>query len=361
MTRTNLNRFGTLIAFVVLCVGFSVASPAAFASPANVFNLVQQMATLAIVATAATLVMTLPMAAVVFVAQMVIDPPGAPLKNNSRVGMWMSTVWDANTLTPTRKASHYSLYVLAKGFCESRDFPQEVSAVVAKAETAAGVQHGKTETSIFVAEHALGYSAEDAESFGLLTEAGEAMQSEAGAALVDEGATPLPANGKLVVQQQVLVFRGPGMRWDAEPPEDIPGDPDSEGSVPDPQDTYFGYGTAFNNAGPTPGFAAGIVKARKPELGGSPWRHGFYVKKTAVDAFPFRYQKYWGVCAVGFDPKGDGSTVRAMPYMGVGLDVAEAQVWASEAGPVRFAYEIAKANVTGEQPDLGGTGRASFH
>ncbi len=59
MTRTNLNRFGTLIAFVVLCVGFSIASPAAFASPANVFNLVQQMATLAIVATAATLVMTI--------------------------------------------------------------------------------------------------------------------------------------------------------------------------------------------------------------------------------------------------------------------------------------------------------------
>ncbi len=59
MTRTNLNRFGTLIAFVVLCAGFSVASPAAFASPANVFNLVQQMATLAIVATAATLVMTI--------------------------------------------------------------------------------------------------------------------------------------------------------------------------------------------------------------------------------------------------------------------------------------------------------------
>jgi ribose transport system permease protein len=59
VTRTNLNRFGTLIAFVLLCVGFSIAAPAAFASPANVFNLVQQMATLAIVATAATLVMTI--------------------------------------------------------------------------------------------------------------------------------------------------------------------------------------------------------------------------------------------------------------------------------------------------------------
>lgn len=58
MTHT-LSRFGTLIAFVALCIGFSIAAPEAFASPANVFNLVQQMATLAIVATAATLVMTI--------------------------------------------------------------------------------------------------------------------------------------------------------------------------------------------------------------------------------------------------------------------------------------------------------------
>jgi ribose transport system permease protein len=59
MSRLNLSRFGTLLAFVALCVGFSIAAPQAFASQANVYNLVQQMATLAIVATAATLVMTI--------------------------------------------------------------------------------------------------------------------------------------------------------------------------------------------------------------------------------------------------------------------------------------------------------------
>jgi ribose transport system permease protein len=59
VTTIALNRFGTLVAFVLLCVGFSIAAPQAFASQANVFNLVQQMATLAIVATAATLVMTI--------------------------------------------------------------------------------------------------------------------------------------------------------------------------------------------------------------------------------------------------------------------------------------------------------------
>ncbi|CDP51021.1 Ribose ABC transport system, permease protein RbsC [Devosia sp. DBB001] len=59
MTAFNLSRFGTLIAFVLLCVAFSIAAPQAFASQGNVYNLIQQMATLAIVATAATLVMTI--------------------------------------------------------------------------------------------------------------------------------------------------------------------------------------------------------------------------------------------------------------------------------------------------------------
>lgn len=59
MNALTLNRFGTLIAFVLLCIGFSIAAPQAFASQANAANLIQQMATLAIVATAATLVMTI--------------------------------------------------------------------------------------------------------------------------------------------------------------------------------------------------------------------------------------------------------------------------------------------------------------
>jgi len=59
VTAFNLNRFGTLLAFIALCVGFSIAAPQAFASQANVYNLLQQMAVLSIVATAATLVMTI--------------------------------------------------------------------------------------------------------------------------------------------------------------------------------------------------------------------------------------------------------------------------------------------------------------
>jgi ribose transport system permease protein len=50
-------RWGTLSAFVAICVAFSVAAPDAFASMANVVNLLQQMTTLAVVAVAATVVM----------------------------------------------------------------------------------------------------------------------------------------------------------------------------------------------------------------------------------------------------------------------------------------------------------------
>lgn len=55
----QLQTYGTLAAFVALCVGFSIAAPEAFASGANVLNLLQQITTLAIIAVAATLVMVI--------------------------------------------------------------------------------------------------------------------------------------------------------------------------------------------------------------------------------------------------------------------------------------------------------------
>jgi general stress protein 26 len=43
------------------------------------------------------------------------------------------------------------------------------------------------------------------------------------------------------------------------------------------------------------------------------------------------------------------------------LDLDSATVWLSEAGPVRFAYEIARANMTGREPDLGGRAEVRFN
>ena len=59
MIASSLRQCGTLIALVVLVVSFSFAAPEAFASAANMFNLLQQITTLAIVAVAATFVMAI--------------------------------------------------------------------------------------------------------------------------------------------------------------------------------------------------------------------------------------------------------------------------------------------------------------
>src|SRR3712207_749273 len=59
MIRVVLQRYGTLIALFVLIAGFSLAVPEAFASRANVLNLLQQVTTLAIAAVGATFVMAI--------------------------------------------------------------------------------------------------------------------------------------------------------------------------------------------------------------------------------------------------------------------------------------------------------------
>lgn len=54
-----LQRYGTLLAFLALAAGFSIAAPHAFPTPANALNLLQQITTLSIVAAAATFVMVI--------------------------------------------------------------------------------------------------------------------------------------------------------------------------------------------------------------------------------------------------------------------------------------------------------------
>jgi hypothetical protein len=43
------------------------------------------------------------------------------------------------------------------------------------------------------------------------------------------------------------------------------------------------------------------------------------------------------------------------------LDANDAQVWISEGGPIRFAWEVAKANLTGSTPGVGGTRRIGLN
>ncbi len=43
------------------------------------------------------------------------------------------------------------------------------------------------------------------------------------------------------------------------------------------------------------------------------------------------------------------------------LDAADAQLWITEAGPLKFMWEIVKANATKSTPDLGERTDISLH
>jgi hypothetical protein len=42
------------------------------------------------------------------------------------------------------------------------------------------------------------------------------------------------------------------------------------------------------------------------------------------------------------------------------MDLSDAAVWLTEAGPVRMAFEIAKANINKSEPDLGDRANINF-
>lgn len=70
-----------------------------------------------------------------------------------------------------------------------------------------------------------------------------------------------------------------------------------------------------------------------------------------------RIEKYWNAVVAAWYPEGKSDPRLTM----LCLDVRDAQVWLNEAGPVKFAFEIAKANMTGKEPDLGGSRRLNLN
>ncbi len=72
---------------------------------------------------------------------------------------------------------------------------------------------------------------------------------------------------------------------------------------------------------------------------------------------PVRVEKYWNPVVAAWYPKG-----QADPHLTLlCLDVSDAQVWISAGGPIKFAFEVAKANVTGQTPDVGGSTRLTLN
>jgi general stress protein 26 len=70
-----------------------------------------------------------------------------------------------------------------------------------------------------------------------------------------------------------------------------------------------------------------------------------------------RMDKYWNAVVAAWYPDGKDDPQLTM----LRLDCDDAEVWISDEGPLKFAWEIAKANATHHTPDAGGRARLDFH
>lgn len=70
-----------------------------------------------------------------------------------------------------------------------------------------------------------------------------------------------------------------------------------------------------------------------------------------------RIDKYWNAVVAAWYPEGKDDPRLTL----LRLDADEAAVWISEAGPVKFAWEIARANAQHRRPDLGGRADLDLH
>jgi general stress protein 26 len=69
----------------------------------------------------------------------------------------------------------------------------------------------------------------------------------------------------------------------------------------------------------------------------------------SADRDQSRVETYWGPVLAAWYPDGKDDPNLAL----LRFDCRDAQVWLSEAGPVKFAWEIVRANLSDRKPDLG--------
>lgn len=79
--------------------------------------------------------------------------------------------------------------------------------------------------------------------------------------------------------------------------------------------------------------------------------------RLSPDADRSRMDRYWSPMVAAWYPEGKDDPRLTL----LRLDCDDAQVWITKAGPVRFAWEVAKANARHERPDLGGQTRLDLH
>jgi general stress protein 26 len=70
-----------------------------------------------------------------------------------------------------------------------------------------------------------------------------------------------------------------------------------------------------------------------------------------------RIDRYWNVHVAAWYPEGKDDPMLTL----LRLDVAEAGVWITEGGLLKYVFEVAKANAGGGAPDVGERRDLNFH
>ena len=70
-----------------------------------------------------------------------------------------------------------------------------------------------------------------------------------------------------------------------------------------------------------------------------------------------RIDKYWGPMVAAWYPDGKEDPRLTL----LRFDCREAQVWLTEAGPIKYAWEVARAHMGGGRPDLGQQATLDLH
>lgn len=70
-----------------------------------------------------------------------------------------------------------------------------------------------------------------------------------------------------------------------------------------------------------------------------------------------RMDRYWNTAVAAWYPEGKDDPRLTM----LCFEPRDAEVWLTEAGPIRYAWEVAKAAATHSTPDVGGHTRLNLH
>jgi general stress protein 26 len=70
-----------------------------------------------------------------------------------------------------------------------------------------------------------------------------------------------------------------------------------------------------------------------------------------------RIDRYWNAHVAAWYPEGKDDPTLVL----LRLDITEAAVWITEGGPIKYAFEVAKANASKTTPDVGERRDVNFH